>query len=164
VASIASSAASTLFWREVEAPRHCDSLQAIFTTEPLHATDCRARLGVELGETPRPEYVAKPLAYWYEGCHSVYAPTSKRPGQDWTLATDMPTFGYEALRTLHRTMLAPGEPLRTTCPPGGLPDDPVCSFALAKGGCATVNPEVVTCTLSAADRAAILARQPRIAK
>ena len=156
--SMGLSGASTLHWLRSVAPLHCDRPADLFATEDLHVTDCRARLGARLGETTTPEYVARPLAYWYDGCHPVFAPTSKQPGQHWAIATGSPIFGQEALETLHRTMLGADETLRATCPPRGLANDPVCAYALEKGRCETLNAEAVRCELSPADRLAILAK------
>ncbi len=159
VAALGSSAASTLRWRITQGPKRCDSPIQVFSTEDFHTMDCRERYGARLGETPHLRYAARPLAYGYEGCHPVFAPTSKQPGQYWAVATGMPTFEYEALGTL-QTMLGKTESLAVTCPPGGLAGDPLCPVQPVRK-CEAEGTGAVTCLVSAGERRAILARQPR---
>jgi hypothetical protein len=159
VTSIGLSAASTLFWFRSTAPKACDNQVGIFITENLHATNCRDRMHARLGETTKSTYGSKTTAYWYDGCHPVYAASSQQNEQHWDVVTGMIVFGYEALATLN-SQIPQEETLRATCPPTASAEDPVCAFALAKGGCKPINSEVVTCELSGADRKAILAKAP----
>lgn len=153
--SMTLSAASTIHWLRATAPGMCDKPSAVFTSEDLHATNCRAELGSWVGERTRPTYVSKTLAYWYGGCRPIYAPTSKQPGQHWETATGSPIFGYEAIEVL-TPMLGPNERLRAICPPSGA-DDPVCTFAREHQKCRERGPKRMTCELSADDRIELLA-------
>lgn len=154
------SAASALGWLIIQGPHRCDSPRAVFSSENFHAMNCRERYGASLGEVATPRYVAQPLAYGYEGCHPVFAPTSKQPGQYWEIATGSPTFAQEGLRTLHQTMLSESDVLEATCPPARLPDNLVCQFRRSPDRCRQQGKAAVTCALSAADRRAILAQPP----
>ena len=160
VLSITLSAVSTVLWLKLEAPHHCDRASGVFSKEIFHSLNCRARYGAELGEIPTPRYVTKPLAYGYEGCHPVFAPTSQQPGQYWAVATGTPIFAFEGLRTLHETMVGEGEALEATCTPGQPGDDPVCTFEPGRAGCRKEGGRALTCRLSADERRAILAREP----
>jgi hypothetical protein len=160
VSSVGLSAISTLLWLGLAAPQHCDRPSAVFSQDDFHGMDCRERYGAQLGEDATPRYVTRPLAYGYEGCHPVFAPTSQQLGQYWAVATGTPTFGQEGLRTLHETMVGEGELLEATCPPDQPEEDPVCLFGPAQGGCREQGTGARTCALSADDRRAILAEKP----
>ena len=69
-----------------------------------------------------------------------------------------PTLGVRGLRQMDREMVPPGAALPAICPAGRGPDDvdPVCAFALTHGSCAPEGSAYVRCTLSPADRRAIL--------
>jgi hypothetical protein len=160
LAGVGLSAISSARYLITQGPRHCDSAVGVGSNEDFHTMSCRERYGTALGETPTPRYAARPLAYGYEGCHSVFAPTSKQPGQYWAIATGQPVYGLEGLRTLHDTMLGESQLLEVTCPPQRLADDPVCAFKPAAESCRKEGTGAVTCALSAADRRAILGRLP----
>jgi hypothetical protein len=155
--SLGLSAASTVHWRREVQPKHyCDSQRVLGTNEPLHDTDCRKRMGARFGEAATPEYVAGSLAYWYDGCHPVFAPTEKLRGNHWTTSMGYPVSGKPALAVLHRQWMKPDATLLAICPPHEQVD-PICKLALARGRCTPLNDAAVTCKLSPVDREVLLA-------
>jgi hypothetical protein len=160
LAALALPAASTLYWRLAVQPEHyCDG-QSNLGGERFDGIDCRARMGARRGERATPEYVSAALAYTYDGCHPVYAPSSKQQGQHWALQTGAPVTGRAAVALLHGSMLRADEPLRVTCAPRETRDF-VCMFARGRRRCSPRGDLLLTCELSAADRAALL-RDPRL--
>jgi hypothetical protein len=113
-------------------------------------------MGARFGEAATPEYVAGSLAYWYDGCHPVFAPTEKMRGNHWAMSVGAPSSGKPALAVLHRQWLEPHATLRATCPPREEVDE-ICKLALARGRCSPRNDAAVTCELSPADREGLLA-------
>lgn len=151
-------AISTLEWTLDVAPTQADKDKTFFTTEALRTADCHAAVGGDFAKSPVPEYVSRPVAYLYAGCHPLFTPGTATNG--WALDVGFVEGGLAALRALDRKMLKPGAPVVVVCPversAGAV--DPVCEEALAKGDCRPAGSRVVRCSLSAADRKALLGR------
>jgi len=148
---------STLLWLS-HYPKHPTPERWFRQRGPgLHDESCRTTAGARLGQTPALVYVESSVFYSYAGCRPTFVAGKRGSQFEMKLR---PTLGLQGFQQLDREMLKPDDPLDAICPAGRPAGDvdPVCAYALGRGGCAPDGAAFVRCPLSPSDRRAILAR------
>ena len=128
-----------------------------FGREDLYAVDCREDLGARLGERPIPRYLSSSVLFLYAGCHPSFI-AGKSGGHK--IKTSSPLHGLDALADEDR--MAGDAPLEAICPKKTL-SDPICQRAELRAPCEPLattraGTDIVRCSLTREDRAALLAK------
>lgn len=120
----------------------------------FYKVDCKKLAGASLGDKIEPVYLEAPAAYLYAGCSPTFtAGPTHRVWKD--TAIGAASSGIKALQDLHENMVPPGAPLDVVCMKRKS-TDPICAAARKSGPCEPAGRELERCSLSAADRAALL--------
>ncbi len=109
-------------------------------------------MGARFGDRPRPTYVEDGIWYLYAGCRPLLAPVTVR--EWWDMKIGSPQLGRPAFAALHGEWVRADETLDVVCARGSA--DPICVKALASPSCQVVGTRAVRCSLTAAEREAIL--------
>lgn len=133
------------------------SLQWLFGLRPVLATysvgnyentDCR-RLGARFAERPRIAYVDQSLWFEFAGCRPIRAPSSQTNLGSIEVVTGWPALAFQGLALLDGWL--PGnDALPAYC--AAASSDPVCMRSIASHACQAEAPQLVRCSISAADR------------
>jgi hypothetical protein len=121
----------------------------------IHRMDCRAATAARLFEPVRPFYAPASAWYAWAGCHPIMAPARSLGGGQ-IVDVGRPVFGRAALQSLSARFVEPGSDLKVACPITAT-DDPICRYAIERGGCQPSGTDWVVCALTPGDRTRLTA-------
>jgi hypothetical protein len=147
-------ATSSLTWALISLPATAPT-NSSFSAQDLYGVDCRKATSARLGERATPRYIDESIWYVWAGCRPSFAPGTQG-SQRWSLKTDGPSHGLEALRELDDSS---GDGVfAMACPLHVELADAVCAFALTHHQCIPSGNLAKRCWMNSSDRQLVLAQ------